>query len=137
MIIRSLLKGIISFLLIFTKMVLKVSSNDVRSRWHQKVNVQRRESHALNFRSIAHLDYNEGKKLSASSHKSHVNHYYKSQIKGKESENSYQELNRSRKGCSETFTLFRLRKTTVPVEISRFSFRVCVCLSFCDLFNSW
>ena len=32
-------------------------------------------------------------------------------------------------------TLLRLRKTAVPVEISRYSFRVC--LSFCDLFNSW
>ena len=50
------------------------------------------------------MDYNEGKKLSASSHKSHVNHYYKSQIKGKESENSYQELNRSRKGQAHTNT---------------------------------
>ena len=28
-----------------------------------------------------------------------------------------------------TFTLFRLRKTAVPVEISRFSFHVCACLS--------
>ena len=29
--------------------------------------------------------------------------------------------------CSQTFTLFRLRKTAVPVEISRYSFRVFVC----------
>ena len=39
--------------------------------------------------------------------------------------------------CSQTFTLFRLRKTAVPVKIFRYSFRVFVCaLSFCDLFNS-
>ena len=29
--------------------------------------------------------------------------------------------------CSQTFTLFRLRKTAVPAEISRYSFRVFVC----------
>ena len=29
--------------------------------------------------------------------------------------------------CSQTFTLFRLRKTAVRVEISRCSFRVFVC----------
>ena len=29
--------------------------------------------------------------------------------------------------CSQTFTLFRLRKTSVPVEIPRYSFRVFVC----------
>ena len=29
--------------------------------------------------------------------------------------------------CSKTFTLFWLRKTAVPVEISRYSFRVFVC----------
>ena len=29
--------------------------------------------------------------------------------------------------CSQTFTLFRLRKTAVPVKISRYSFRVFVC----------
>ena len=29
--------------------------------------------------------------------------------------------------CSQTFTLFRLRKMAVPVEISRYSFRVFVC----------
>ena len=29
--------------------------------------------------------------------------------------------------CSETFTLFRLKKTAVPVEISRYSFRLFVC----------
>ena len=29
--------------------------------------------------------------------------------------------------CSQTFTLFRLKKTAVPVEISRYSFRVFVC----------
>ena len=84
----------------------------------------------------------------------------KSQIKGKKSENSYQELKRSRKGqahtntrklnrdistgtavflkklssdavfvvCSQTFTLFQLRKTAVLVEISRYSFRVFVCV---------
>ena len=53
---------------------------------------------------------------------------WKSQIKGKESENSYQEL----------FTLFWLRKTAVPVQISGFSFRVFVCACpFRDLFNSW
>ena len=40
--------------------------------------------------------------------------------------------------CSQIFTLFRLRKTAVPVKISRFSFRVFVCACpFCDLFNSW
>ena len=39
--------------------------------------------------------------------------------------------------CSQTFTFFRLRKTAVPVEISRFSFRVFVCACpFRDLFNS-
>ena len=33
--------------------------------------------------------------------------------------------------CSQTFTLFRLRKTAVPVEISEFSFRVlCVPVPF-------
>ena len=97
----------------------------------------------------------------------------KSQIKGNESENSYQELeeitkrqahtntqklyrdistgtavflNRKRVFvcdavfvvCSQTFALFRLRKTAMPVEISRYSFRVFVCACpFCDLFNSW
>ena len=32
--------------------------------------------------------------------------------------------------CSKTFTLFRLIKTAVPVEISRYSFRVfsCACI---------
>ena len=29
--------------------------------------------------------------------------------------------------CSQTFTLFRLIKMAVPVEISRYSFRVFVC----------
>ena len=29
--------------------------------------------------------------------------------------------------CSQTFTLFWLRKLAVPVEISRYSFRVFVC----------
>ena len=29
--------------------------------------------------------------------------------------------------CSQTFTLFQMRKTAVPVEISRYSFRVLVC----------
>ena len=43
---------------------------------------------------------------------------WKSQIKGKESENSYQELKRS---------IERLRKTAVLVEISRYNFRVFVC----------
>ena len=29
--------------------------------------------------------------------------------------------------CSQSFTLFRLKKTAVPVEISQYSFRVFVC----------
>ena len=53
----------------------------------------------------------------------------KSQIKEKKSENSYQELKRSQKGQAHT---------AVPVEISRFSFRVFVyACSSRDLFNSW
>ena len=40
--------------------------------------------------------------------------------------------------CSQTFALFWLRKTTIPVEIFWFNFPcVCVCLSYCDLFNFW
>ena len=71
---------------------------------------------------------------------------YLSQNKGKESENSYQKLKRSLKDRhgrlyqseesksdaffvvgSQTFTLFRLLKTAVPVEISRYSFTVFSC----------
>ena len=65
----------------------------------------------------------------------------KSQIKGKESENSYQELKRSQKDrhTQNTWKLYRdistgtavflnrKRKTAVPVEISRYSFCVFVC----------
>ena len=80
----------------------------------------------------------------------------KSQIKGKESENFYQALKRSQKGQAHTNTrklnrdistgtaVFlnrkrgRLRKTAMPVEIPRFSFRVFVCACpFRDLSNSW
>ena len=43
----------------------------------------------------------------------------KSQIKGKESDAVFVV-------CSQTFTLFQLRKTAMPVEISRYSFRVFV-----------
>ena len=65
------------------------------------------------------------------------------QIKGEESENSYQELKRSPKNrhtqtlgnCIEifrqarpSFSIFWFRKTAVPVKISRYSFRVFVCV---------
>ena len=51
----------------------------------------------------------------------------KSQIKGKESENSYQELKRSHKH-TETVSRYYI-SVQFPC--------VCVCLSFGDLFNSW
>ena len=90
-----------------------------------------------------------------------INKFLETKIKGKERENSYQELKKSQNDrhtqthrncieifrlarhplvapfvnssdavfvvCSQTFTLFRLRMTAVPVEISRYSFRVFVC----------
>ena len=55
---------------------------------------------------------------------------YISQNKGKESENSYQKLKRSLKDKID-------KDGHASRNISIQFPCVCVCLSFCDLFNSW
>jgi hypothetical protein len=69
----------------------------------------------------------------------------KSQIRGKESENSYQELKRSLKdrhtqthgNCIESYSLPIDKDGHACQNISIQFPCVCVCLSFSDIINSW